>query len=293
MSAPDHTINDMVDLDLAMLRVSFERSCLDMGWQWEAREASHLDPTAPTAGETVRAGWLIRCSFQRPERDTGEVGRGFGRWWYVERGTTVSGAVKTMFAAAKMIVEHELLEAFKFDGQRPFDPHHTVQELTAGEPMTAPSDLSRPFEDTAIVWTQLGPGVWRATFNHVAIGGYAVHNATVVASEVVPCPPRIGRVWFGNAKRCDPLEVDNAPPMTEAGARAWVEATFREWVRLAAATASDATNLASEVEQLQRELDAERSKVRAIGEHMRDIRSLVKGEINEHAVRRIMAEVAL
>lgn len=103
--------------------------------------------------------------------------------------------------------------------------------------MTSPSDLSRPFEDTAIVWTQLGPGVWRASFNHLAIGGYAVHDATVVDSEVVPCPPRIGRVWFGNAKRCDQLEVDDAPPITEASARAWVEAAFREWAKAAVAFA--------------------------------------------------------
>lgn len=112
-------------LRAAMARVSFERSCLDMGWQWEAQYAAWGDDGA-------ESGWLIRCSFQRPDRDTAAIGRGFGRWWFVGQGSTVSALTKTMFAAAKMIVEHELLEAFKFDGRRPFDPHRTVQDLTGG-----------------------------------------------------------------------------------------------------------------------------------------------------------------
>lgn len=129
----DTTINSADELRAAMARVSFERSCLDMGWQWEAQEASRCDGTniGGSGGAAEYGGWLIRCSFQRPDRESGAIGRGFGRWWYVERGTTVSGVVKTMFAAAKLIVDHELLEAFKFDGRRPFDPHRTVQALAA------------------------------------------------------------------------------------------------------------------------------------------------------------------
>ena len=97
--------------------VSFATSWLDMGARW--------------AWQLVERGWLIRCSFQRPDRETGTVGRGFGRWWYIAAGTSESALWKTMFAAAKMIVEHELLEAFKVDGKRPFDPHRSVQDLTA------------------------------------------------------------------------------------------------------------------------------------------------------------------
>lgn len=122
----DPQINDSDTLARTLGRVSFSRSCLDMGWQWETQAASRYEADRFD-------GWLIRCSFQRPERDTGKIGRGFGRWWYVERGATVSSMVKTMFAAAKMIVEHELLEAFKFDDGRPFDPHRTVQQLAAME----------------------------------------------------------------------------------------------------------------------------------------------------------------
>jgi hypothetical protein len=121
----DERIDTLDDLHKTMGRVSFERSCLDMGWQWEAGMLGIVD------GPRLATAWRIRCSFRRPERDTGEVGTGFGRWWIIEPGTTVSAVVKTMYAAAKMIVEHELLEAFKFDGGRPFDPHRTVQDLVS------------------------------------------------------------------------------------------------------------------------------------------------------------------
>lgn len=119
----DPRITTTTELRAAIGQVSFERSCLDMGWQWEHSVLNERDSLP---------GWLVRCSFQRPDRDTGEVGRGFGRWWMIEHGTTVSALQKTMFAAAKMIVEHELMEAFKVNGRRPFDPHRTVQDLTKG-----------------------------------------------------------------------------------------------------------------------------------------------------------------
>ena len=116
----DPQISTIQGLEAAMAAVSFTRSCLDMGWKWQVRS---IPPGKPL-------GWLMRCSFQRPDRTTGKVGRGFGRWWYIERLTTKSAVQKTMFAAAKMIVEHELMEAFKVNGKRPFDPHRTVADLT-------------------------------------------------------------------------------------------------------------------------------------------------------------------
>ncbi len=43
----------------------------------------------------------------------------------------------------------------------------------------------------------------------------------------------IARVYFGNTARVEAMAIDDAAPLTEADARAWVEARFREWVRLA------------------------------------------------------------
>jgi hypothetical protein len=133
MHHDDLPILNTTDLRSAMARVSFERSCLDMGWDWEIQWSTRddRDPDASVAALTV-PGWLIRCSFRRPDRDTGTIGRGFGRWWWLDVGITESAVIKTMFAAAKMIVEHELLEAFKVDGKRPFDPHRSVQDLISG-----------------------------------------------------------------------------------------------------------------------------------------------------------------
>lgn len=116
----EKAITSTEQLKAAIERVSFERSCLDMGWLWEIERVNELDSKH----------WHIRCSFQRPDRTTGEIGRGFGRWWVIESGATFSSVVKTMFAAAKMIVDHELMEAFKVDRRRPFDPHRTIAELT-------------------------------------------------------------------------------------------------------------------------------------------------------------------
>ena len=166
----DPQICTRAHLDATIARVSFECSCLDMGWQWEAEEVDRGDRDPPrdvrdeydrngvwgTCVDCPRVdgeayperceffgrrdhklswpfarGWRIRCSFRRPDRDTGTVGAGFGRWWLIERDTTESAVIKTMFAAAKMIVEHELMEAFKVDGKRPFDPHRSIQDLVA------------------------------------------------------------------------------------------------------------------------------------------------------------------
>lgn len=100
------------------------------------------------------------------------------------------------------------------------------------------SRLSHPFVDTALVWTQVALGVWRATFNHLAIGGYDVHFGAPVG-----LPNEISRVWFGSAKMTEPLSTE--PPVTEEAAKAWIEATFREWVRLAADSISTADALAA------------------------------------------------
>lgn len=98
-----------------------------MGWAWEISEVDKSLPTSYRSSETV--GWHIRCSFKRPDTNTGEMGTGFGRWWFIEKDTTVNGIVKTMWAACKMIVEHELHEAFLYQGKRLFDPHAEVDDL--------------------------------------------------------------------------------------------------------------------------------------------------------------------
>jgi len=120
---------DLVDAELRRIEgwlahIEFAPSCVDMGWRWEVVAVEDVHTFA-------LSGILIRTTFQRPDRDTGNVARGFGRWWHVPPGVTESGVVKTAYAAARMILEHELKESFRYQGARLFDPHHDIEDLRA------------------------------------------------------------------------------------------------------------------------------------------------------------------
>lgn len=113
------------ELHSILSRITFAPNNIEMGWKFVVR---------PVYGEPHRSpllGWQIRTTFRRPDRDDGKPARGFGRWWFIPEDETVSGIVKTYYSACRMIVEHELMEAFLFDGQRIFDPHNTVDELAS------------------------------------------------------------------------------------------------------------------------------------------------------------------
>jgi len=123
----DHICESAGDIRTVLDRdISFEDSCVDMDWKWEVEEifssSGNLEPSL---------GYRIRTNFQRPDRDTGKVERGWGRWHEVFTNPTESSIVKTAFVACKMILEHELMEAMKWKGKRPFDPHNTVEELVS------------------------------------------------------------------------------------------------------------------------------------------------------------------
>lgn len=116
---PDAHIQHRTDIEAILAKITFAPSCLDMGWAWEISSYSH-----------ELGGWNVRTTFQRPDTDTGEVGTGKGRWWFVAKGTSTSGLVKTAWLACQQIVQHELMEAFLFEQIRVFDPHATVYALT-------------------------------------------------------------------------------------------------------------------------------------------------------------------
>lgn len=102
-------------------------SCVDMGWEWEFRKI-----WVDTGGDCyVSGGYLIRCSFQRPDTNTGKIGRGFGRYFHLQVDETESGILKTMLLAMTRIVDHEVAEMFRLDGDRIFDPHFDVSDLRA------------------------------------------------------------------------------------------------------------------------------------------------------------------
>jgi hypothetical protein len=103
-------------------QISFAPSCVNMGWQWQVEELRLQ------SGELL--GWLVNTTFRRPDTHTGEIGVGAGRKELIAFGASESAIVKTCWLLAELIVRHELMEAFLYQGVRIFGPHHSVAELS-------------------------------------------------------------------------------------------------------------------------------------------------------------------
>lgn len=102
-------------------RISFAPSNLDMGWKFEIKESYEKD--------SVENGFFIRTTFKRPDTNTGKVGIGYGRWMFIDKNADDRSVVMTAWVCSKLIVEHELMEAFLFDGVRILDPHKSLEAL--------------------------------------------------------------------------------------------------------------------------------------------------------------------
>jgi hypothetical protein len=124
----ERIVTNRMILQQILAEVTFAPSCLNMGWGWEV-ENVYSPPTGDLPGE--RKGWLVNTTFRRPDTNTGEMGTGRGRQEFIARGTSESGVVKTAWLLAELIVRHELMEAFLYKGVRIFNPHNTVEELSA------------------------------------------------------------------------------------------------------------------------------------------------------------------
>jgi hypothetical protein len=74
-------------------------------------------------------GFLIRCSFWRPDTKTGEMGTGFGRWYIASLDASEKSLIMTAWLAFEQIVKHEMMECFLYKGVRLFDPHKSLEEL--------------------------------------------------------------------------------------------------------------------------------------------------------------------
>lgn len=96
--------------------IKFANSCVNMGWDWEVTE--------------IEQGFILRCSFRRPDvYKNDEIGIGFGRPWLFDKNSPQAAIVKTAWCAAKMIVEHEMMEAFEYKGAKIFNPHKSLTDL--------------------------------------------------------------------------------------------------------------------------------------------------------------------
>lgn len=115
-------VENQAQLRAVLDQISFAPSCVNMGWQWQVEELRL------PSGEL--RGWLVNTTFRRPDTHTGEVGVGAGRQELITRGASESAVVKTCWLLAELIVRHELMEAFLYQGVRIFDPHHSVADLS-------------------------------------------------------------------------------------------------------------------------------------------------------------------
>lgn len=125
----EQAITTTLDVWTVLRGVKFNPSCVNLAWDWSVEEVWIWDPTKN--GEATLTGWFLQTSFQRPDTDTGKVSRGYGRQEFIPlQNCTTSRVVKTAWLCAKLIVEHELMEAFTYDDVRIFNPHHTVDDLS-------------------------------------------------------------------------------------------------------------------------------------------------------------------
>lgn len=132
MSEP--TIRTTEQLEAAFRQITFANTCLDFKWRLHCHPVGVVSEETPQPGASVdnsRNGWLVWASFERPDTITGAIGRGRGRDEIVWEGAPLSGVVKTCWLLVELLVRHELMEGFRWDGARIFNPHNTVTELAA------------------------------------------------------------------------------------------------------------------------------------------------------------------
>lgn len=125
------------DNDLCELfdRLTFRDGVVNWNWRYRGNPFKYED----------RHGWLIWVEFQRPDTQTGEVGWGRSRDEIVWQGSSESSVVKTCWLLAKLIVDHELMEAFQYEGFRVFDPHYTLGDLQLGQKIGSRKDMACPY----------------------------------------------------------------------------------------------------------------------------------------------------
>lgn len=108
---------------------SFTHAIPDLKWEVrEVLEEGHNDTTLESCYRPI--GWHVNYQYRRPDTFTGVIGIGRGRREFIAYGSAKSTLVKTAWLLLELLVRHELMEAFEYDGVRIFNPHHTVDNLT-------------------------------------------------------------------------------------------------------------------------------------------------------------------
>lgn len=72
---------------------------------------------------------FIQVQYKAPDSRTGKLSDWNGRKWYLSEHMTEDEIVKTCFAAFKAVVEHEVMEGFRYEDKIVFNPHVDFREL--------------------------------------------------------------------------------------------------------------------------------------------------------------------
>jgi hypothetical protein len=139
---PENRVHTSEDLQAILARIEFKNSVMNFDWRFEYQpvqvnyegSATFFDATinqTVTSDNPVRKGWLIWASFARPDVNSGELGRGRGRDEIIWEGWTESAVVKTAWVIVDLLVKHELMEGYHYEGARIFNPHSSVTELAS------------------------------------------------------------------------------------------------------------------------------------------------------------------
>lgn len=109
-------VNKTEDVLGILSNIEFAPSCLDMHWEWNVEEVPGY-------------GFLISVSFERPDTNTGKIGRGWGREWFIRIGSTEKFVVMTAKCSIDFVLTHESMEFFHYKKARIIDPHKSLEEL--------------------------------------------------------------------------------------------------------------------------------------------------------------------
>lgn len=143
------------ELRAVLDRISFKNTALDFKWEFEITEERLIND------EGI---WLLNVSFERPDTLTGVVDRGRGRQEIIREGSTISSIVKTAWLLVELMVRHELMEGFRFDNARIFNPHNSVFDLAKIQ-RTHDEKLTKLAASPAFSWaaTSLPPQILSST----------------------------------------------------------------------------------------------------------------------------------
>lgn len=122
------------DLNKILRLVTFAKSCINFGWGWEVEILWKKGPSLTFERYGVGfpgdiKGWLINTTFKRPDILDGKIGKGKGRQIFIAKGASASSIFFSCVVCVKLIVEHEWMEAIRFNGKRILNPHNSVEML--------------------------------------------------------------------------------------------------------------------------------------------------------------------